>query len=601
MTTSLLDILSYRARYQPQDCAYIFLQDGETESASLSYGELDRKARAIAQALTSQFASHLQSWKGERALLLYHSGLEFITAFLGCLYAGVVAVPVYPPRRNQKLSRLLSIVNDSQVQIALTTKPILTDIEKRCAQEAELAHLKLIATDIIQADIQEFVPESVTPEDLAFLQYTSGSTGTPKGVMVTHGNLIHNWECMKQAFELTSETTSVTWLPNFHDMGLIDGVLQPLYTGFTCYIMPPIAFIQKPIRWLQAISRYKATHSGGPNFAYDLCARKVTNEQLKTLDLSSWRTAYNGSEPVRNETLDVFVEKFKDCGFKSNFSYPCYGMAEATLFVSGGLRKSPPIVKWVQAEALEVNKIVDGTPYSQGSKALVGCGHSWSDYEMVIAHPEYFERCEDGQVGEIWVKSASVAKGYWDRLQQTRETFYAYLTDDSGPFLRTGDLGFLDKGELFVTGRIKDVIIIRGQNHYPQDIELTVQKSHEALRLDCGTAFSVEVKSEERLVIVQEVERTYLRKLDVQDVVGNIIEAVAVEHGLQVYAIVLVKTTTIPKTSSGKIQRHASKIGFLNGSLNVVGDWCEDPLQKSKFRYLKTDVESLFEKVKAER
>ncbi|AFZ24148.1 acyl-CoA synthetase (AMP-forming)/AMP-acid ligase II [Cylindrospermum stagnale PCC 7417] len=588
---SLIEIINYRAQYQPDKKAYIFLQNGEEESASLTYGELDRRARAI--------ASRLQSWRGERALLLYPSGLEFITAFFGCLYAGVVAMPVYPPKRNQKLSRLLSIVNDAQANLALTTSSILLDISQKWKEETEsLTHLNWVPTDTIEADSQDFVPTLVTPESLAFLQYTSGSTGTPKGVMVTHGNLIHNSECIKQAFELTSDSVSVSWLPTFHDMGLIDGVLQPLYTGFTGYLMPPVAFLMKPACWLQAITRYKATHCGGPNFAYDLCVSKVTSEQLKTLDLSSWYTAYSGSEPVRNETLNLFVEKFRDCGFKENFFYPCYGMAEATLFISGGFKQSPPIVKCLQAQTLKENIIVDvthPTPSSQeASKVLVGCGHSWLDYKIVIADPDSFELCADGRVGEIWVSSASVAKGYWNRPQQTQETFEAYLKDGLGPFLRTGDLGFLHDGELYVTGRLKDIIIIRGQNHYPQDIELTVQKSYPALRLNCGAAFTIEVKGKEQLIIVQEVERTYLRKLDVNHVLEIITQAVATEHGLQVYATVLVKTGSIPKTSSGKIQRHACRTKFLNASLDVVEDWSENPQYKSGFIRLQDEVESVF-------
>lgn len=590
-STSLIEIIHHRAEYQPNKQAYIFLQNGEEESASLTYQELDRQSRAI--------ATHLQSWKGERALLLYPSGLEFITAFFACLYAGVVAVPVYPPKRNQKLSRLLSIVNDSQAKLALTTSSILVDISQRWAEETEsLTQLNWVATDTIEADPQDFVPQLITPESLAFLQYTSGSTGSPKGVMVTHNNLMHNSECIKQAFELTSDSVSVSWLPTFHDMGLIDGVIQPLYTGFIGYLMPPVAFLMKPACWLQAITKYKATHCGGPNFAYDLCVNKVTAEQLKTLDLSSWYSAYSGSEPVHNQTLKLFVEKFRDCGFQENFFYPCYGMAEATLFISGGFKQSPPIVKWLQAKALEENKIVDIThpnpPTQEGSKAIVGCGHNWLDYKIVIVNPETFELCPDGRVGEIWVSSASVTQGYWSRPQQTQETFKAYLKDGYGPFLRTGDLGFLDDGELYVTGRIKDIIIIRGQNHYPQDIELTVQKSHPALRLNCGAAFAIEVKGKEQLIIVQEVERTYLRKLDVNNVVEIITQTVAAEHGLQVYATVLVKTGSIPKTSSGKIQRHACRTKFLNGSLDVVEDWSENPQYKSGFIRLQDEVESIF-------
>nr|AMB48444.1 long-chain-fatty-acid--CoA ligase [Nostoc sp. CAVN2] len=590
-STSLIDIISYRSQSQPDRQAYIFLQNGEEETASLTYEELDKRSRAI--------AAYLQPWKGERALLLYPSGLEFITAFFGCLYAGVIAVPVYPPKRNQKLSRLLSIVNDSQAKLALTTSSILVDISQRWQEETDsLTQLNWVATDKVEADPQDFVPQLITPESLAFLQYTSGSTGTPKGVMVTHHNLVHNSECIKQAFELTSDSVSVSWLPTFHDMGLIDGVIQPLYTGFIGYLMPPVAFLMKPACWLQAITRYKATHCGGPNFAYDLCVNKVNAEQLKTLDLSSWDSAYSGSEPVHNTTLKLFVEKFRDCGFQEKFFYPCYGMAEATLFTSGGFKQSPPIVKWVQTKALEENKIVDVThpnPSSQeGTKAIVGCGHSWLDYKIVIADLESCELCADGQVGEIWVSSASVTKGYWNRPQQTQETFEAYLKDGSGPFLRTGDLGFLHDGELYVTGRLKDIIIIRGQNHYPQDIELTVQKSHPALRLNCGAAFTIEVKGKEQLIIVQEVERTYLKKLDVNHVVEIITQAVAAEHGIQVYATVLVKTGSIPKTSSGKIQRHACRTKFLNGSLEVVEDWSENPQYKSGFIRLQDEVESIF-------
>ncbi|HEY9804631.1 MAG TPA: fatty acyl-AMP ligase [Leptolyngbyaceae cyanobacterium] len=589
--TSLIDIISYRSQSQPDKQAYIFLQNGEEETASFTYEELDKRSRAI--------AAYLQPWKGERALLLYPSGLEFITAFFGCLYAGVIAVPVYPPKRNQKLSRLLSIVNDSQAKLALTTSSILVEISQRWQEETDsLTQLNWVATDKVEADPQDFVPQLITPESLAFLQYTSGSTGTPKGVMVTHHNLVHNSECIKQAFELTSDSVSVSWLPTFHDMGLIDGVIQPLYTGFIGYLMPPVAFLMKPACWLQAITRYKATHCGGPNFAYDLCVNKVNAEQLKTLDLSSWYSAYSGSEPVHNTTLKLFVEKFRDCGFQEKFFYPCYGMAEATLFISGGFKQSPPIVKWVQTKALEENKIVDVThphPSSQeGTKPIVGCGHSWLDYKIVIADLESGELCADGQVGEIWVSSASVTKGYWNRPQQTQETFEAYLKDGSGPFLRTGDLGFLHDGELYVTGRLKDIIIIRGQNHYPQDIELTVQKSHPALRLNCGAAFTIEVKGKEQLIIVQEVERTYLKKLDVNHVVEIITQAVAAEHGIQVYATVLVKTGSIPKTSSGKIQRHACRTKFLNGSLEVVEDWSENPQYKSGFIRLQDEVESIF-------
>lgn len=587
---SLSEILSYRAQHQPDKQAYIFLQNGETESASLTYGELDRQARLI--------ANRLQSWRGERALLLYPSGLEFIITFFGCLYAGVVAVPVYPPRRNQKLSRLLSIFNDTHAKVALTTTSVLIDIEKRREEEAELAQLKLVVTDTIEANPQEFVPKSVTPESLAFLQYTSGSTGTPKGVMVTHGNLIHNQQMIHQAFGHSEQTIFVGWLPLFHDMGLIGNVLQPMYLGIPCILMPPVAFLMKPICWLKAISKYRATTSGGPNFAYDFCVKKVQPEELANLDLSSWDLAFNGAEPLRAETLERFSKKFAQCGFNYSAFYPCYGMAETTLLATGGNKNQKPVIQGVLAERLEQNLVVKSEISSKGSRVFVGCGRPHLDTTVSIVNSESLTRCKTGEVGEIWVSGGSIASGYWNRSSATQETFQAYLRDTGeGPFLRTGDLGFLLDGELFVTGRLKDVIIIRGQNHYPQDIELTVEKSHPALRSNCGAAFTVEVKGKERLVIVQEVERSYLHKLDVNEVVGNILQAVTAEHSLQVYAAVLVKTASISKTSSGKIQRDACRAKFLDGSLNVVEDWSENPQYKSEFLYLHTEVESVFQKI----
>lgn len=592
MITSLLDILSDRAHNQSEQQAYVFLHNGETESGSLTYGELDRQARAI--------AAQIQSWQGERALLIYPSGLEFITAFFGCLYAGVVAVPVYPPRRNQNSAQLLSIVNDAQVKIALTSTSILKGLDRRREKQPELDRLKLITTDALAANSQEFVSKLVTPETLAFLQYTSGSTGTPKGVMVTHGNIIHNQQLIYQAFGHSEKSIGVSWLPLFHDMGLIGHVLHPIYSGTITILMPPVAFFQKPIRWLQTISKYRATTSGGPNFAYELCVNKIRLEELSDLDLSSWDLAFNGAEPIRAETLAQFGQKFAGYGFNYSAFYPCYGMAETTLFTTGRDKHQKPVIRGVLAEELEQNSIVTTEISSPEHRVFVGCGRPCTNTTVIIVDSKSLTRCNKGQVGEIWVSGESIAAGYWNRPETTQETFQAYLKDTGeGPFLRTGDLGFLQDGELFVTGRIKDVMIVRGQNYYPQDIEMTVQKSHLALRPNHGAAFTLNVKSEERLVIVQEVERTYLRRLNVPEVLGNIIQAVTAQHGLQIYTTVLIKTGSIPKTSSGKIQRHACKIRFLDRSLNVVEDWSEDPSQRTKFRYLQADVESLLERVQS--
>ncbi|MBD2682800.1 MULTISPECIES: non-ribosomal peptide synthetase/type I polyketide synthase [Nostoc] len=592
--TNIIDILHNRALHQPDQKGFIFLQDGERESNSLTYKQLEQEARAIAIQLQSLNATN------SRALLIYPPGLEFITAFFGCLYAQVVAVPVYPPRRNQKLSRLQTIIDDAQATVILTTKELLTNIENGFVDnDLLLGRCNWITTDNIASnEIASWQQPVISNETLAFLQYTSGSTGIPKGVMVNHGNLIHNSEYIKQAFELTQDSVSVTWLPSFHDMGLIDGIIQPLYTGFLGVLMPPASFIQKPFRWLQAISHYRATHCGGPNFGYELCLKNITQEQRDKLDLSCWHSAYSGAEPVRREVLEQFTDIFKSCGFRSNFFYPCYGMAESTLMISGGKVKDEPIYCTVHADALEQNRVIKTSFNNKNSKSIVGCGRSWLDTKIVIADPELLTQCASDQVGEIWVSGSSVSQGYWNRPEQTQQTFQAYLADTGeGPFLRTGDLGFLLDGELFITGRLKDLIIILGRNHYPQDIEQTVERCHPALRPNCGVAFAVDFEGQEKLVIVQEVERTYLRKLNTIEVIGAIRQALAQQHDIEVYAILLLKTASIPKTSSGKLQRSACRIRFLSGNLDVVADWCANPQNKTKFRYLETELKSLLQQV----
>ena len=590
--STLIELLGERTQIEPEKVAYKFLHRGENEAYSLTYKELDEQAKAI--------ATYLQSLNviGERALLLYPPGIEFIAAFFGCLYAGVIAVPAYPPRRNQKMIRLEAIVKDAEAKVVLTTASLLSKVESRLVDNPHLKALHWLATDEVESESASWQPPKVDSETIAFLQYTSGSTGTPKGVTINHANLLHNQRMIKQAFGHTPDTTVVGWLPLFHDMGLIGNVLQPLYLGRTCILMSPADFLQKPFRWLQAISRYQATTSGGPNFAYDLCVRRTTPEQRASLDLSNWQVAFTGAEPVRAETIEQFTEAFEPYGFNSQAFYPCYGMAETTLFVTGGLKTDYPAVKSVDATALEQNKI-EAVRKGNGERRIVSCGKTWLEQSVAIADPETLTRVDDGCVGEIWVKGESVAQGYWNQPEKTEETFKACLADREGPFLRTGDLGFIQDDELYVTGRLKDVIIVRGQNHYPQDIELTVEKSHPALRAGCGAAFTVEVKNSERLVIVQEVERSYLRKLDTPKVVDSIRQAVTAEHSLQPYATVLIKTGSIPKTSSGKVKRYACRSGFLEGSLNVVNDWSENPLGKAKFKHLQAEVESVLQKVQA--
>ena len=576
MTVNLLSILDQRVSQTPEKLAYIFLKDRENQEQTITYQQLSQISKRIAARLQTLIPS------GARALLLYPQGLEFITAFLGCLSAGIVAVPAYPPKRNQKNSRLIAIIEDCQPQIILTTSSLLDNIQPKIKDLLDLSITQFLAMDNLNDDESfEFHLPEISGNTLAFLQYTSGSTGSPKGVMISHDNIARNSVYIQKAFQLTEKSVSVTWLPSFHDMGLIDGIIQPLYTGFLGVVMSPESFLKNPILWLQAITKYRATHSGGPNLGYELCVQRINSEQQKSLDLSSWVSAYNGAEPIRRKTLDNFINKFRSSGFRSQYFYPCYGMAEATLMISGGNIEDEPVYLNVQSDFLENNQIVEAEKDSENYQELVGCGQVWLDTEVKIIDPESCLECGENQVGEIWVSGASIAQGYWQQAEKTIATFQAKLanTTDERNFLRTGDRGFLRAGELFITGRIKDVIIIWGRNHYPQDIEYSVQHSHQALRLDCGAAFSIEIDNQEKLVIVQEVERTYLSNLNANEVFFAIREAVALHHALQVYAIALIKPASIFKTSSGKIQRHACRHGFLTETLAIVGQWQQNQLQ----------------------
>lgn len=560
---TLIELLRRRALAQPAQRAYTFLLDGETAERHLTYGELDRQARGIAALVQSRCR------EGERALLLYPPGLDYIAAFFGCLYAGVVAVPAYPPRNDRAFPRLQAIIQDAGASLVLSTGAVFSKIDSMFKRVPDLPFVKWMATDLLaEGEEKNWREPAAGPEHLAFLQYTSGSTGTPKGVMLTHRNLLHNEASIYERFGHAPDSVVVSWLPTYHDMGLIGGMLQPLYGGFPCIMMAPASFIQRPLRWLQAISHYRATTSGGPNFAYDHCVRNVAPEQKAGLDLSRWGLAFNGAEPVRRETMDRFAAAFEPCGFRREAFYPCYGLAEASLIVSGGKKGIVPPMQSLDKGALERNRVV---PAVEEGASFIGCGGTVEGQQIVIADPESARRCAADEIGEIWVKGPSIAKGYWNRPDQTQETFGAFLAGSGeGPFMRTGDLGFLKEGTLFVTGRLKDLIVIQGRNHYPQDIELTVERSAPVLRAGGGAAFSVEVDGAERLVVVQELD--FRQKPD-EKVLGAIRLAVAKEHELELYAVVLIRPGTLPKTSSGKIQRRLCRSKFLANDLEKMAEW----------------------------
>jgi len=548
---TLIDLLQARAAEDADRRSYVFLTDGEIEGEALSARELDVRARRI--------AAHLQQLlsPGDRALLLYPPGLEFVAAFFGCLYAGVIAVPAYPPRPRRSPARLATILADARPAAVLTSMALAEHAGPWIAELPALGRVHWIPTDGIDtAAATHWSPPALDSRSLAFLQYTSGSTSDPKGVMVTHGNILHNQREIQRGFRQSAASVTVSWLPIYHDMGLIGALLQPLYVGGLCYLMAPAAFLLQPSRWLRAISRYRATTSGGPSFAYELCVARTSPEQRQALDLSSWEVAFNGAEPVHAATVARFIEAFAPCGFRAEAFHPCYGLAEATLLVSVAGRRPPRVVE-------------------QGGRELVSCGPEAGEQQVVIVHPETLEPCPSRQEGEIWIAGPSVAAGYWGNAEATEQTFRARLASGEGPFLRTGDLGFLEGGELFVSGRIKDLIILRGRNHYPQDIELTAESSHPSLRAVGSAAFSVTVDGDERLVAVLEMERRSREEPDAiaEAARGRITEV----HEVPVHEVVLVRAGTIPRTSSGKIQRGRSRQLYLTGGLDVVATSAAPP------------------------
>lgn len=572
--TNLTQLLIDRAEMQPQKVVFRFLQrDGERVEA-YTYQELHWEAQKVAAALLDQKVS------GERALLLYHSSLEYIRAFFGCLYAGVTPIPLYPPRNNRHLTRVRSIIDDSSPALILTTGDHAQRISKMTAQLPLSPSIQWMITDQVvdlSSNIEDY--PGVDSDSLAFLQYTSGSTSNPKGVMVSHKNLFHNFELMKQMFNQSDETVIVTWLPMHHDMGLIGNILQTVYLGATCTLMDPVDFVQKPIRWLKAVSDYQATFSGAPNFAYELCATKITEEQMEGLDLSSWKAAFNGAEPVLHETIEKFYQRFRSVGFRKNVLCPCYGLAENTLCVTANGPSSLPKAIKVDREALMSHKVVVSFGKSDQAKVVVSCGTSGEDQRLLIVDPETGVPCLEGQVGEIWVEGSSVAQGYWGNPEQTQETFHAIPSSGPQvPFLRTGDLGFLLHGELYVTGRLDDLIIIRGQNYYPQDIELTVEETDPMIRAGCSAAFFFQEKGNEGVVIVAELERKFRHQTHslsegLEYLEKKVRNRVVEEHQIHVHEIVFIRPGGIPKTSSNKIQRKVCKKEYINGDLKTWSEW----------------------------
>lgn len=561
---SLVALLARRAAEQADDRAYVFVSDRGTEEAALTFRQLRETATALAARLIAS------AQPGDRAILVFPPGIEFMVAFFGCLMAGIIAVPMMMPRRNSARDSSAAILANCTPALALTTSTFALrgDLQARFAQE----NIRWIEVDLTEAAGATVDLQEPAPDDIAFLQYTSGSTSEPKGVMVSHANLLANLEMIRIALGNTRQSTYVNWVPLYHDMGLILNALQALYVGATCVLMAPNAFMQRPLGWLRAISHYRAEVACGPNFGFDLCVSRYRADQMDGVDLSSLRIALNGAEPVRADTIARFIETFAHHGFDRRAIYPAYGMAEATLLISGGTRGGGHVMRSVSRTALQAHAAE--APADPGDAQLVvGCGCALTGEQIAIVNPVSRQRLAADRVGEIWVRGANVARAYWRNDAATREELNAKIAGEDGRWLRTGDLGFLDHtGELFVTGRIKDLIIIRGINHYPQDIERTVQSQDSALRENCGAAFSVpDEHGEEDLVIVQEVERTARHSIDTGEIKGQIREAIADSHELSARHIALIRPGALPKTTSGKIQRKLARRLWLDGGFEDVG------------------------------
>ncbi len=576
---SVIDLLQTRAAQIPRKNAYTHLIRGELSNTEpITYEQLEIRARAI--------GAHLQQLNltGERVLILFPSSVKFITSFYGSLFGKAIGVPAFPPQKSRGIERIEAIFKDSQASYALVDTRLLEQIRsnRKIKDNSFISNINFINVDEIPDEMaDQWKKPVVGHEDLAFLQYTSGSTGTPKGVMVSHGNILHNLKSIRFAFNINQDMSIVSWLPMYHDMGLIGCILQPINMKGHMAFMSPTDFLEKPVRWLKAITKYKSDFSTAPNFAYDLLVEKVKPEDRDQLDLSSWVGAGNGSEPIYASTLKRFSDYFKSANFKHEQHYPCYGMAESTLLITGVERQTITRVLELDEEALERNFVKITDENSKGVVSKVSCGTNPVG-TLKIVNPDTLEELSEGRVGEIWFQSGSVAQGYWNRPEVTEEIFNAHIAGSGeGPFMRTGDLGFLYEGELYITGRVKDLIIIRGRNHYPQDIELTVYESHPALTSNGGAAFSVDVKGAERLVVIQEVERTALRNLNQEEVFDAIRKAVAEEHEIQIYAITLLSPGRLPRTTSGKTQRSGSKKAFLADSLVNVGEW-KMPIEEVK-------------------
>ncbi|MDX3224311.1 fatty acyl-AMP ligase [Streptomyces sp. ME19-01-6] len=570
---SFAQLLRERAARSPDALAYRFVADDES-AVQITYGELDARARAVAAGLSAA-----TDGRPDPALLLFAPGLDYLAGLFGCFYAGVPAVPAFPPdpaRLARTMPRLAAIIEDTGSDTVLTTSDLAPLLAGWLATALAGRAPRLIATDLADPADEGASPQ-IRPDGLALLQYTSGSTSLPRGVMLSHAQLLDNSAKIARGFGLHQDSSGGVWLPPYHDMGLIGGILTPLSSGIPVTLMSPVTFLRRPLSWLRMVSRYGVTVTGGPNFAYDLCVRRAKDADLEELDLSGVELVFTGAEPVRADTMARFVTRFAPCGFRAESFYPCYGLAEATLFVTGG----KPLGGWrsvsVARDALEAHGTARPAGPQERSRSLVSCGSPGPETRLLIADPATGEPLGEGALGEIWIDSPSVADGYWRRPKDTDATFGATTTTGDGPYLRTGDLGFVLDGELFPAGRLKDLIVVNGRNYHPVDIERVCEAEVATIRRNCGAAFAVEDDegAAERLVLVYEADPAENGQEDEQyaAAVEGLRRAVSMELSVPPYTVVLVRPRTIPKTSSGKVQRWLARRQFLAGELDELARW----------------------------
>lgn len=560
-----VDRLRRHAALFTDDLALAFVDDDLDVHQAWSFGELDRHARSIAGFLQSR------DLRGERVVLAYPTCPEFMAAFYGCLYAGVLAVPASLPLAHGKDRRLELIVADSSARLVLTTSRHRELVERRLSGEPPAT--PVVATDELGDHSAGWQAVAAAPDDLAFLQYTSGSTRSPAGVMVSHGNLAANLRALHDGFGSSPDSVYVSWLPLFHDMGLVAGALAPTWARCPVYLMTPASFIQNPLRWLRGFTRFRGTIGGGPNFAYQACVEAARAHGVDGLDLSAWSLAWNGAEPVRASTLADFAATFAPVGFRPERMSPAFGLAEATLLVTGTRGPVPATIRAVDEVALRSNAVIACEENAPQAKRLVGAGEAALGVEVRIVDPVSLEEASASSVGEIWVRGTSVGQGYWGKPEESAAIFGALTASGEGPFLRTGDLGFLHEQGLFVTGRRKDLMVIRGVNYYPQDIEQTVEASHPALRPSSCAVFAMEEGDAVRVVVVQELRRSAWRSADPTEIFMAIRREVAREHQVAIHRIVLLKAFALPKTSSGKVQRAGCRAALEDGTLPVLHEW----------------------------